>query len=157
MNFKETESLSLEERVQIRNIWNNEYPKVLYQEKQETLDSEIKTLKNARHTLVVDEQQNVQGWYADFDRDEARWFLIILSASSQNKGIGTKLLQKAQQQNESLCGWVIFSDTYKKADGTFYKSPLAFYQKLGFKIHRKILFQSEIMETLKVEWKNKQT
>lgn len=152
IKFKHTSSLSPEVRKQIRGIWNEEYPKVLCQKSQEKFDAYIDSLEDAAHTLVLDSRQKVQGWYADFNRENDRWFLIILSSKLQGKSVGKQLITKAQQKHKRLNGWAIFSDQYEKANGTFYKHPIGFYEKLGFCIRRDIIFQTEIMNTLKIEW-----
>lgn len=150
--FKEISLLYPEIRQQIRTIWNEEYPEIICEKSKEKFDAYIDSLEDAAHTLVLDEQKKVQGWYADFNRDNDRWFLIILSTKLQRKGIGKQLIERAQQKHNKLNGWAIFSDTYKKADKTFYSNPIGFYEKLGFCIRRDITFETKIMKTLKIEW-----
>lgn len=151
--LQETNILCPKFSEQIRQIWNNEYPVVIRQNSQEKFDAYIKSLEDATHTLVLNKQNMVQGWYADFQRENDLWFVIILSSNLQGKGIGKQLIQKAQKRHKRLNGWAIFSNQYEKADKNFYKNPIGFYEKMGFHIRRDIIFQTEIMETLKIEWR----
>ncbi|PVX51899.1 acetyltransferase (GNAT) family protein [Balneicella halophila] len=153
MIYKKTDKLSPVIRKEIRAIWNEEYPKVIIEKSQDKFDEYIKSLKDAKHVIVIDESGHIQGWYADFIRDDDRWFLILLSSKIQGKGIGKELITNARQNNDRLNGWAIFSNHYKKSDETLYKSPIAFYKKLGFTIRKDIIFRTEIMETVKIEWR----
>ena len=51
-----------------------------------------------------------------------------------------------------MAGWVIDNDAEMKLDGKPYRSPLSFYQKRGFKIHRDIRIETEKLSAVKIEW-----
>jgi GNAT superfamily N-acetyltransferase len=59
---------------------------------------------------------------------------MILSRNSQGKGYGKQLLQKVQQEKNTLYGWVVVESDYIRNDGLPYPSPLNFYLKMGFQL-----------------------
>ena len=69
-----------------------------------------------------------------FDRDQERWFSIIISPKEIGKGLGKQLFTHVLAKEPKLCGWVADHDNDVKKDGTPYLSPLKFYLKLGFEV-----------------------
>lgn len=155
MIFQDMPNISSQICSEIRALWNKEYPKVIQENSQEKFQAYIDKLEDARHVLVLDKRNRVQGWYADFNRENDRWFVLILSAKTQGKGFGRKLIERAQKRHKRLNGWAIFANNYQKADGSFYHSPIGFYEKLGFQIRWDIVFETAIMKTLKIEWRQR--
>lgn len=151
MTFLETNTLNYKQKETLRKLWNKEYPKNINHNNTDTFDNYINSLTNTNHVLVINNNV-IMGWYADFEREDERWFLMILDHTIQGKGIGTKLLQKAKEKQSSLNGWVVISNTYLKADDTMYQSPLAFYKKLGFTIFENIILNSGNIKAIKIQF-----
>lgn len=141
MIFYNTTILNDRQKKQLISLWNNEYPKAINYSDEEDFDSYLINLFDVNHTLIINKKQII-GWYADFLRDNQRWFFMILDSKFQRKGFGKQLLDKAKQNHKKMFGWAIPSDDYKKIDGTPYKSPISFYKKMGFDI-----FESEAMNS----------
>lgn len=131
-------------------IWNTEYPAAI-KHYLNTLEDYLNKLKDLEHTLVLDNVGNLAGWYFDFQRNGERQFAILLAASAKNQGIGSYLLNQAKQKHDSLYGWVVDSDDCLKSNGEYYKSPLNFYLKNGFK-PEPIRWDSEKIKTVKISW-----
>jgi GNAT superfamily N-acetyltransferase len=91
-------------------------------------------------------------WHCDFERDSERNFAMIVSRQAQGLGIGTKLLSLAKSINNSLFGWVVIGDGYKKIDGSEYPSPVGFYEKTGFDILYDQTWESDVLKTVKIRW-----
>lgn len=106
-------------------IWNSEYPIQLQHGDLDGFDLYLKPLINQKHMLLLD-KSIVKGWYFEFDRDNARWFAMLLDQSIKNKGWGSRMLSKAKSTATYLSGWVIDHNNYRKANGETYKSPLGF-------------------------------
>jgi ribosomal protein S18 acetylase RimI-like enzyme len=139
--MKTTTSLLSAEREQLRAIWNNVYPAQLMHHKSETFDAYINQLEEPEHTLMcanpqpnADSESAIIGWICTFNRNNERWFVLIVDSSCARQGCGTKLLLLALEKYPKLCGWVVEHNDFKKHDGTSYLSPLAFYLKHGFNV-----------------------
>ena len=101
-----------------------------HQDSRLSVQTQVQFLQN--HTFVYDDSGNIIAWSFDFIRDQERNFAIIVSSKHQKKGLGIELINQAKKNNSVLNGWVIISQSHKKQDSKPYKSPLEFYQKLGF-------------------------
>lgn len=134
MKFNKIKVLSKKNKIDIVNLWNNEYPRELAYNNVSEFESYLKKLADQAYILLFDANDNLGGWYFDFTRENEKWFAIIIDSHLQHKGLGTKLLNFAKQKETRLNGWVIDSDDSLKKDGTLYKSPLNFYLKNGFEI-----------------------
>lgn len=152
MNIISTEDLSLSHRQEILKLWNREYPLNLMFEDREELDEFLSKLSDRQHTLLLDEQGRLKGWYADFIREGERWFVLLLHSDYHGRGFGTRLMRMAQQQRSELHGWVINTDEYRKADGQPYRSPTNFYRKLGFQVLEHVVLESEKIRVIKIYW-----
>lgn len=137
---------------QIFDIWNSVYPKNLNYKSLKDFQDYLNKLKNPSHILILDEMNIVHGWYVDFDRDNERWFVILLGLEIQNHGYGQQILKLAKTKNIQLSGWVIDHNNYLKKDGNSYTSPIQFYKRNGFEISDERL-QNDLISAVKVIWK----
>jgi len=87
-----------------------------------------------------------------FDRDEERWFSMLLSSDTQGKGFGSRLIQEAQKTESHLNGWVVDDDQHIKNDGSPYRSPVGFYLKNGFSVKKDVRFTSPQLSAVKIIW-----
>lgn len=145
-------NLTSDQKHEIIDLWNNEYPLNLQYKDISELDEYLKKLEDQNHILLIDEKDKIKGWYADFIRENERWFLAILSSEVQGRKLGTQIIKKAKKDNEKLNGWVINTDNYIKADGQFYKSPTDFYRKQGFQILEDITLETDQISVIKIQW-----
>jgi GNAT superfamily N-acetyltransferase len=152
MNLIETASLTDRDKRQIFHIWNQEYPVVIQHGSLESFQEYLSKLEKAHHLILESEGQNL-GWFADFAREGERWFAMILDSSVQGKGWGSKLLNLAKTRNDVLNGWVVGSSDLLKQNGQQYISPLPFYIKNGFTVHPETKWQTEVLTTIKVQWR----
>ncbi|MTI89258.1 MAG: GNAT family N-acetyltransferase, partial [Balneolaceae bacterium] len=137
MKFVYKESLNKEQKSRILKLWNQEYPQKLFLSDQTALEEYLQGLNDKHHILLCDDQDVVKGWLLYFIRDGERCFAMILDASIQGQGWGSKLLDEAKKSNYELNGWVIDHNTELKANGETYHSPTIFYEKNGFRVLRK--------------------
>jgi GNAT superfamily N-acetyltransferase len=153
MDIRSTKQLNEIQKNEIFLLWNNEYPKNLVFKNPSEFDNYLNNLTNQNHKLLINKKQKVVGWYFDFERENKKWFAMILDASIQKKGFGTILLNEAKKTNTHLNGWVIDHNKYLKQDGNHYKSPLQFYIKNGFKIIPTIRLELEKISAVKIHYK----
>lgn len=144
--------LDSEQKKQILALWNNEYPERIAYQSIENLENYLNKLTQQIHYLLLDEQNKIHGWATTFIRDNEKWFVIIVSEKLHGKGIGTKMLNKLKEDEAVLNGWVIDHNADKKLNGTYYKSPIGFYQKNGFEIIADTRLELEIMSAVKMKW-----
>lgn len=145
-------SLSIDDKQTILDLWNQEYPRDLRLDSLDAFDKYLEALSNCNHVLLVNENEKIEGWLMDFDRDMERWFVMILSHLIHGEGYGSQLLNEAKSRNTSLCGWVIENDSYIKHDKTNYRSPLSFYTKNEFELHREKRLTSKHISAIKINW-----
>ncbi|WP_026933313.1 GNAT family N-acetyltransferase [Christiangramia echinicola] len=153
MDFRKTTCLSLNEKQQILELWNGEYPRDLKYENFEQFEDYLKNLRDQNHILVLDENQDITGWYVDFIRENERWFAVILKSEFQGKRIGTTLIQEVKKYRTELNGWVISTNDYVKCNDEPYRSPLGFYEKNGFLIHKDKMLKTTKIMAIKISWK----
>ncbi len=153
MKFIERFKLSESEKLQVLELWNNEYPENLSYESIEELDEYLQKLTEQSHLLLIDSDNKIKGWYFDFKRENAKWFAIILDTSIQGKGLGTKILKLAQKKENELNGWVIDHNRDKRKNGEFYYSPLNFYITNGFKKMSTERLELNNISAVKIQWK----
>lgn len=137
----------------LRNLWNREYPLVLTYDRPEDFALYLRRLENARHYLLISENGIVYGWAFDFDREQEKWFGIIVASEMQGKGFGSQLLQKIKENNSVLNGWMIDRDSDLKSNGETYKSPAKFYRKHNFTLlaHERMGFDK--ISAIKINWR----
>jgi len=133
-------------------MWNNEYPEKLNYRNLTDFEDYLKHLTQQSHIIMVDENQNIKGWYFDFIRENEKWFALILDAKLQGKGLGRKMLNLAKEKESELSGWVIDGSNDKKQNGEFYESPLSFYLKNGFELLVKNRLENEKISAVKIKW-----
>ena len=150
-----TSTLSALEKEHIMHLWNAEYPASIQQKSIEAFENYLATLVDAQHLLVCDEAGQIQAWFVDFVRNEERFFAMIISAKWQGKALGSWLLNQAKNKHDKLVGWVVDSDSFLKVDQSIYRSPLAFYIKNGFEPVLESRYETEVLSTVKIYWKQK--
>ena len=155
MEILNQKKLTAHQKKQVFDLWNTEYPASICHKNIDGLEEYLSKLKNPKHTLIVDKNE-LLAWYCDFERDSERNFAMIVSRQAQGLGIGTKLLNLAKSINNSLFGWVVIGDGYKKIDGSEYPSPVGFYEKNGFEILFDQTWESDVLKTVKIRWGNKE-
>ncbi len=140
------------QKKQVLDLWNKEYPIELAYKDIEAFDDFLLKMGKANHKLLLDGERIV-GWLATFDRENERWFSIIVDSSQQGKGIGKKLVEMAMNEEYHLCGWVVDHEEYKRADGAPYISPITFYIKMGFEVLTEERYKGEKLDAVKIYWK----
>jgi GNAT superfamily N-acetyltransferase len=151
MQLHQTTSLTPYEKEAIRSVWNGEYPVKLTLATMQDMEEYFLGLQNARHSLLMD-GDNVAAWAADFDRDNERWFAIIVDGKYQRAGLGGKLLDHLKQHNAVLNGWVADHNNDLKQNGAPYISPLSFYLKHGFEVLADVRLELEKLSAVKIRW-----
>lgn len=149
--IKQTE-LDQKQKIQIFELWNNEYPEKLAYKTVEEFENYLNDLIEQKHYLLLDEVGQYSGWATTFTRDNEIWFAIIVSEKLHEKGIGTKILNSLKEDKHALNGWVIDHNSDKKSNGSIYKSPLDFYIKNNFNVINDTRLELEIMSAVKVKW-----
>ena len=152
MEFIKRSLLSDSEKLEVYELWNNEYPEKLSYRSIKEFEDYLKKLTEQSHILLIDSNGKIKGWYFDFIRDKEKWFAIILDSEIHGKGLGSKLLELAKQKENELNGWVIDHNRDKKKNGETYNSPLNFYLKNGFNIRTKYRLELENISAVKIKW-----
>lgn len=153
MKFIENNQLTKDQKLQIFEIWNNEYPaRISYKDISE-FDAYLEKLTDQHHILALDGNQNIKGWFFDFIRDNDRWFAIIIDSSLHGQGIGSEMLDLAKSSNKVLNAWVTDHNTDLKRNGEIYVSPLQFYIKNGFEVLTDVRIETDILSAVKIRWK----
>ena len=152
MEIVKTEFLTTGQKEQVVNLWNHQYPKDLSLAGVEGFDVYLEKLSDKHHLLLVDNEQ-ILGWLIYFIRDGERCFAMLLDPRLQGKGMGTALLRKAMEYNSELVGWVIDTNEHLKSDGSFYRSPVDFYRKIGFEITPDVASVKNGIKGVRVRWR----
>jgi hypothetical protein len=152
LHFIETAFLEEHHMLPLIQLWNKEYPINLEHKNINDFNKYLENLKSQRHILVFDEMRNLIGWACAFDRENERWFVLILSASVQGKGLGKLFVNKLKAKEKELNGWVIDQNIYEKQNGDKYNSPLEFYRKTGFCILHDRRLELEHLSAVKIRW-----
>ena len=153
MNFLQTEQLSNDYKKEIFQIWNKEYPEKLAFQGVENFEEYLSKFENPNHYIIQNSRNKIIGWAVDFNRDNEKWFAIIVDQNEQHKGLGEKLLLELQKHNIELNGWVIDHDKDLKRNGEKYLSPLVFYLNHNFETLPDIRLENEILSAVKIKWK----
>jgi hypothetical protein len=153
MKITNTHQLNQEQKEQVLQLWNNEYPEKLAYKSIDEFESYLEKLNEVNHFLLLNDDEKIQGWAITFERESETWFAIILSENLHGKGWGTKVLNELKQNKKELNGWVIDHSNDKKLDGNFYRCPLEFYLKNNFQVLYDIRLELEIMSAVKIKWK----
>lgn len=155
MDFIKRSSLSKTEKHELLVLWNNEYPKNLNYKSIQDFDNYLEKLTDQSHLLMIDQNKLISGWFFSFIRENEKWFAIILDSKFQGRGLGKELLELAKKSEVELNGWVIDQHDYKKVNGEFYKTPLNFYLKNGFKILPGNRLELDKLSAIKINWRSK--
>lgn len=153
MEFTKQHELSEEDKKEILNLWNQEYPEKLNYQTLLEFEKYLEQLTEQFHILMKSNDQKIKGWYFDFIRENEKWFGIIIDSKLHGKGFGTKLLNLAKEKESELNGWVIDKQDDKRKNGKSYKSPLNFYLKNGFKKLDNNRLELEKISAVKIKWK----
>ncbi|NVJ45722.1 MAG: GNAT family N-acetyltransferase [Cytophagia bacterium] len=156
MRLVRVKAPSEEQKTQIYEIWNVEYPSKIGYKHISEFEAYLDKLVDQHHILALDEHEKVLGWFFDFIRNEERWFAIILDSSLHGKGVGSKMLDLAKSSNTVLNAWVTDHNTDLKRNGEYYQSPLQFYIKNGFEVLTDVRIETDILSAVKIRW-NKTT
>lgn len=148
----ESNCLDIQQKESLLKLWNTEYPTNLAYSNINEFEKYLNALKAIRHILLVKENREIVGWTFAFNRDNERWFVIILASSIQGKGFGKLALDKLKVSEKELNGWVIDNNFYLKANGEKYLSPLEFYQKMGFSVLTDSRLELEHISAVKIKW-----
>lgn len=152
VEFIKLTELSKTDKKQILNLWNTEYPEKLNYQTLVDFENYLNNLSEQSHIVMIDKNQKIKGWYFDFNRENEKWFAIILDSKFHGKGFGTKILNLAKEKETELNGWVIDHNNDKKRNGEFYNSPLAFYLKNGFEKLAETRLELEKISAVKIKW-----
>ena len=154
MKLQEKKTLEEQERKLLLQLWNDEYPIIISHSSLQSFNRYLDSLENVVHYLLMDLSHNdiIKGWAFTFDRDNLRWFAIILSPTIQKKGIGRIILKYLISKEKHLSAWVIDNDRYVKSNGQPYLSPLLFYTKLGCRISKKDTSTSGELSVVKIDF-----
>ena len=156
MKFLKTSELSKSQKHEILKLWNSEYPEKLGYKNISEFEAYLKHLSGKSYIMLLDGNQKIMGWYVDFIRDNEKWFVIILDSKYHGLGYGTELLNMTKEKESILNGWVIDHNNDKKRNGEFYKSPLNFYLKNGFKSHSNCRLELDKISAVKIKWMKKE-
>lgn len=152
MEYLKTKQLTPTVKSEVLNLWNNEYPIQLNYTSMADFEHYLSSLADPSHILMIDEKQQIKGWYFDFIREEKRWFAIILDSNLHGQGFGTQLLNLAKDKETCLHGWVIDHNQDKKRNGKRYASPLNFYLKNGFELQPNTRLEKETISAALIKW-----
>ena len=152
MRITKSKSLTLAQKQELFELWNMEYPVNLQYKHVSELEDYLSKLEDQNHILLIDEKDKIKGWYCDFLRDNARWFLTMLNTEMQGIKFGTQFMELAKEGNNELNGWVINTNNYFKSNGEVYPSPIEFYRKNGFKILDNSELKTDKIRAIKVQW-----
>lgn len=152
MKFIYPSHLSMVQKEQIFDLWNKEYPFGVRYRNLSDFEVYLESLIEKSHILLLNEKEQVVGWYVDFYREQERWFAMILDENYQGKGWGKAILELAKEKENNLNAWVIDHKRDKKANGQSYKSPLGFYLKIGFRLMADTRLEHHNISAVKISW-----
>lgn len=147
-----TRNLSPTQLEQIDELWNLNYPLNL----KDRFRLLLVETTHQNHYILFNSNNRMLGWAMDFERDDEIWFSILVDNVGKGKGFGRRLMEAMMERNSRLNGWVIDHENEVLHDGSPYKSPIMFYQRLGFTTHADVRIETPIISAVKVSWqKNK--
>ena len=152
ISFLKTNILNQNQKDEVIDLWNEHYPQNLYYNSSKDFDEYLADLEDPKHILLMDDEK-IMGWYIDFQRENERWFAMIIHHSIQGMGYGAVLLHKGQKENKVLNGWVIESSEYKLVNGVNYRTPMTFYLRYGFEVIPEKTLEAKGLKMVKIRWK----
>jgi GNAT superfamily N-acetyltransferase len=153
MTIVEASILSEAQKQAVHQLWNEEYPVQIMHKDIGELEAYLNNLTEPHHYLAVNDDNEICGWAFAFDRDNERWFAIIVGKGAQRRGLGSLLLNKLKADEQILNGWAADHDNDRKRNGEVYKSPLGFYEKNGFEIRKDIRLDHPSLSVIKISWR----
>lgn len=153
MKFIKLKELSKTNKEEVLNLWNNEYPAKLSYKTLQDFEIYLEKLTEQSHILMINKNEEIKGWYFDFIRENEKWFAIILDSKLHGKGLGTRILNIAKENEIDLSGWVIDHNSDIKKNGEIYRSPMEFYLKNGFKRLKTVRLELEKISAVKIKWR----
>jgi hypothetical protein len=138
---------------QLLLLWNTEYPAKLSYNNLVEFDAYLQNLSNLEHFLLATGSNIVRGWAFIFERQDEKWFAIILSQEVQLQGWGRKILDILKQSEMVLNGWVIDHNNDWKMNGHSYVSPIRFYEKCGFEVLDGVRLELNKISAVKIRWR----
>ena len=153
-NFEITHATELNEQTkrQVLELWNCEYPEKLAYHSLTEFDNYLLNLSNPTHYLLTNYENIIMGWALTFERENEKWFAIILSEKIKGKGLGRKMLNELKKEVPVLNGWVIDHNNDNKKNGQQYISPLNFYEKCDFRIIAEERLELDKISAVKIKW-----
>lgn len=152
MHITKSISLSISEKQTIFLLWNAEYADHLSHGDVGSLDAYFAKLENTTYYLLKDEEEVMLGWAITFDREDDRWFAIIISENVQGNGFGKMMMDRLKYDEVVLNGWVTDHNEDVRSDGRPYLSPLDFYVKNGFEVLGDARFEKGRLKAVKIRW-----
>ncbi len=152
MHISKSNSLSQPEKITIFNLWNAEYADHLAHADVASLDAYFEKLEDVTYYLLKDDEEDVKGWAITFDREDERWFAIIISEKLQGKGYGNMMMDRIKQDEPVLNGWVTDHIEDIRSDGRPYLSPIDFYIKNDFVVLENTRFEKGRLKAVKIRW-----
>ena len=147
-----TTILSEEQKTQVLDLWNREYPEKLCYNSLADFDEYLEKLTHHKNFLLLNNENKILGWAFTFNRENEKWFAIIVAEELQGKGFGRKMLDHLKECEPVLNGWVIDHQNDLKKNGEFYQSPLKFYEKCDFKILNDERIELPKISAVKIKW-----
>lgn len=154
LKVRRTSDLTDQEKVEVSNLWNSQYPEQLSYHTLAAFDEYLQNLNNLTHFLLTNELDVIFGWALTFERENEKWFAIILSDEIKGKGFGRKLLDQLKETEPVLNGWVIDHYNNRRTNGEPYISPLKFYEKCDFEILTDARLELAKISAVKIKWTN---
>jgi hypothetical protein len=152
MKIIQTAILTFDQKQTLFELWNSEYPeRIGYQELFE-FENYLDGLSETKHYLLMDNQNELQGWAFSFVREEEDWFGIIINSKFHGKGFGTLLLNELKMIESVLNGWVIDHQNDFKQNNESYLTPLGFYTRNEFMVSPNIRMENEKISAVKIRW-----
>jgi GNAT superfamily N-acetyltransferase len=139
-------------RQQLLQLWNAEYPAKLAYNSLLEFEGYLEELSCPTHFLLTNDSTLIHGWAFTFEREDRKWFGVILSGAVQGQGWGRKMLEALKQSEKELNGWVIDHNNERKINGQSYTSPLKFYEKLGFEVVKDVRLELDKISAVKIRW-----
>jgi GNAT superfamily N-acetyltransferase len=151
MKIITTDILTKPQKDTIIYLWNREYPRQLAITP-DGFETYLQSTSAHSHFLILDDANEIIGWAYTFDRDDQRWFSIMIDSLYQRLGLGHKLLNLLKEKESRLNGWVIDRADNLKHNGSLYESPLPFYLKNGFIVCPETRYEEKQLSAVKIEW-----
>ena len=144
---------SLKEKEILWQLRNNEYPVQFGHETLHDFEKYVNEIAGIKNYVLVDDENEIQGWAYTFFRDNEIWFAIMLNYHFQGKGYGKILLEELKKNNTDLNGWVIDHENDRKRNHQKYISPLQFYIQNGFSVLENTRLENDKIAAVKINWK----